>query len=76
MPPVTIDNPILNSPYREPTRHFRFDNNGQITDTVANCSGVEQRDTLTGVVMPASATGGLPSGCWSKPATWALAMSN
>jgi hypothetical protein len=32
MPPVTIDNPILNSPYREPTRHFRFDANDQITD--------------------------------------------
>src|SRR5215203_1277029 len=34
MPPVTIDNPILNSPYREPTRHFRFDANDQITNTV------------------------------------------
>ena len=26
---VVIDNPILNSPYREPTRHFRFDADGQ-----------------------------------------------
>src|SRR6516162_8713883 len=34
MPPVTIDNPILNSPYREPTRHFRFDANDQITSTI------------------------------------------
>ena len=34
MPPVVIDNPILNSPYREPTRHFRFDANDQITDTI------------------------------------------
>jgi len=24
MPPVTIENPILNSPFTEPTRHFRF----------------------------------------------------
>jgi type III restriction enzyme len=34
MPAVTIDNPILNSPYREPTRHFRFDANDQITTTI------------------------------------------
>jgi type III restriction enzyme len=34
MPPVTIDNPILNSPYREPTRHFRFDANNEITNTI------------------------------------------
>ena len=34
MPPVTIDNPILNSPYREPERHFRFDGNNEITDTI------------------------------------------
>ena len=32
MPPVTVDNPILNSPYREPTRHFRLDANGQISE--------------------------------------------
>ena len=34
MPPVVIDNPILNSPYREPTRHFRFDANDQITNAI------------------------------------------
>src|SRR5260370_15815676 len=34
MPPVAIDNPILNAPYRKPTRHFRFDANDQITDTI------------------------------------------
>jgi type III restriction enzyme len=34
MSPVTIDNPILNSPYFEPTRHFRFDANDQITNTI------------------------------------------
>jgi type III restriction enzyme len=32
---VTIENPILNSPYEEPTRHFRFDDDG-ITDEVAD----------------------------------------
>jgi type III restriction enzyme len=31
---VVIDNPILNSPYEEPTRHFRFSDEG-ITDEVA-----------------------------------------
>src|SRR5437868_3013234 len=35
MPPITtIANPILNSPYREPNRHFRFDANDQITNTI------------------------------------------
>jgi type III restriction enzyme len=34
MPPVAIDNPILNSPYREPTRHFRFDADNQITNAI------------------------------------------
>jgi hypothetical protein len=30
-----IDNPILNSPFREPTRHFRFDEDG-ITNEIAD----------------------------------------
>jgi type III restriction enzyme len=30
---VVIQNPILNSPFRQPTRHFHFDEEG-ITDTV------------------------------------------
>ncbi len=34
MPPVSIDNPILNSPFREPARHFRFDEDG-ITSEIA-----------------------------------------
>ena len=28
MPPVAIDIPILNSPSREPSRHFKFDEDG------------------------------------------------
>jgi type III restriction enzyme len=36
---VVIENPILNSPFKEPSRHFRFDDNG-ITDEI-----VEQRRT-------------------------------
>ncbi len=28
MPPVVIANPILDSPFREPARHFRFDEDG------------------------------------------------
>jgi type III restriction enzyme len=34
VPPVSIENPILNSPFREPTRHFRFDEDG-ITSEIA-----------------------------------------
>ncbi|MBI3860932.1 MAG: DEAD/DEAH box helicase family protein [Planctomycetia bacterium] len=32
---VVIDNPILNSPYEEPKRHFRFDDDG-ITDKIVD----------------------------------------
>ncbi|MBI4188833.1 MAG: restriction endonuclease subunit R, partial [Chloroflexi bacterium] len=28
MPQVVIENPILNSPYKEPTRHFKFSDEG------------------------------------------------
>jgi len=34
MPDRVVDNPIINSPYREPSRHFVFDRDG-ITDEVA-----------------------------------------
>jgi len=34
VPPVTIANPILNSPYREPGRHCRFDDEGITNDIV------------------------------------------
>ena len=34
MPPVSIENPILNSPFAEPTRHFKFDDDG-ITSEIA-----------------------------------------
>ena len=34
MPPVVIDNPILNSTFTEPSRHFRFDEDG-ITGEIA-----------------------------------------
>ena len=35
MPKVAIENPILNSPFEEPTRHFDFDEDG-ITDRVVD----------------------------------------
>jgi type III restriction enzyme len=35
MPQVVIDNPILNSPFKEPTRHFKFDADG-ITNEIAS----------------------------------------
>ncbi|WP_165073492.1 BPTD_3080 family restriction endonuclease [Paludisphaera rhizosphaerae] len=31
---ASLNNPILNSPYAEPSKHFRFDANNQITDAV------------------------------------------
>ena len=34
MPAAVIENPILNSPYREPTRHFRFDVDGITNEIV------------------------------------------
>ena len=34
MPPVVIENPILNSPYRVPSRHFRFSEDGITSDIV------------------------------------------
>jgi hypothetical protein len=33
--PTVIENPILNSPFDEPARHFKFDDNG-ITDEIAD----------------------------------------
>ncbi len=33
MPDVVIENPVLNPPFAEPTRHFRFTDDG-ITDEV------------------------------------------
>jgi hypothetical protein len=35
VPPVVIDNPILNSPFKEPSRYFRFSDEG-ITDQIAD----------------------------------------
>ncbi len=45
MPDVVIENPILNSPFAEPTRHFRFTDDG-ITDEI-----VEER-RLAGYFIP------------------------
>ena len=35
MPQVTIENPILNSPYDEATRHFPFSDEGITNEVVA-----------------------------------------
>lgn len=35
MPDVVIENPILNSPFNEPDRHFRFDKSGITNDVVS-----------------------------------------
>jgi len=34
MPDRVIENPIINSPFVEPTRHFRFDADNQVTDVI------------------------------------------
>lgn len=39
MPQVVIDNPVINSPFEEPTRHFRFDDDG-ITDDIVDARRV------------------------------------
>ncbi len=33
MSQVVIENPVINSPYREPTRHFRFSDEGITNET-------------------------------------------
>ena len=49
MSPVTIENPILNSPYSEPKRHFKFNDDG-ITDEVVE----ERRKSSYFIPIPAS----------------------
>ena len=34
MPQVVIENPIINSPFDEPTRHFRFSDEGITSEVV------------------------------------------
>ena len=41
MPAVTIENPILNSPYAEPARHFRFSQEG-ITNEIVDARRISQ----------------------------------
>ena len=49
MPQVVIENPILNSPYEEPGRHFRFSDDG-ITNEI-----VEER-RVSSYFVPIAAT--------------------
>ena len=39
MPPVAIDNPILNSPFKEPSRHFKFDEDGLTSELAEGLAG-------------------------------------
>jgi type III restriction enzyme len=34
MHPVVIENPVINSPFEEPRRHFRFDDEGMTNEIV------------------------------------------
>jgi type III restriction enzyme len=61
-PSVLIENPILNSPYEEPTRHFRFDDSG-ITDEVVE----GRRPSSYFVPIPAAKKRG---GQLALPAEW------
>jgi type III restriction enzyme len=38
MSQVVIENPVINSPFEEPARHFRFDEQG-ITNTIVPSGG-------------------------------------
>jgi len=40
---VVIDNPVLTSPYSEPTRHFRFDEEG-ITNEIVEARRVSGKN--------------------------------
>ncbi len=39
--PVVIENPVLNSPYEEPQRHFRFAEDG-ITDEIVGARALDR----------------------------------
>ena len=42
--PVVIENPILNSPYREPGRHFKFSDE-EITNEIVESMGCDDGDS-------------------------------
>jgi type III restriction enzyme len=41
MPQVVIENPVINSPYEEPRRHFKFSDDG-ITDEIVEERRISQ----------------------------------
>ncbi len=49
MPDAVIDNPILNSPFRAPTRHFRFGDEGITSEVVE-----ERRESAYFMPIPAA----------------------
>jgi len=66
--PTVIENPILNSPYREPTRHFRFDEDG-ITNTVVD----ERRRSTYFIPIPKPkkrVAAGVPAEQMTLPGNW------
>jgi type III restriction enzyme len=65
---AVIDNPILNSPFREPTRHFRFDEDG-ITSEVVD----ERRRSTYFIPIPQpkkKVAKGIPADQLSLPGNW------
>lgn len=47
MAPAVIENPILNSPFEEPTRHFHFDDDGIANDVVDGRTKEDLEDKTT-----------------------------
>ncbi len=52
MPQVVIENPVINSPFDEPSRHFKFDETGITNDIAINNSGQWSRWAITEVDDP------------------------
>lgn len=66
--PTVIENPILNSPFREPTRHFRFDEDGITSETVD-----ERRRSTYFIPIPQpkrKVAKGVPQEQMSLPGNW------
>lgn len=63
MPDIVIENPVLNSPFAEPSRHFRFDDQG-ITSDIAE----GRRPSSYFVPVPASkrSQGQLAFAAWTQ----------
>jgi type III restriction enzyme len=68
VPATVIENPILNSPFREPTRHFHFDEDGITSEIVE-----ERRRSTYFIPIPKpkkKVASGIPAEQMSLPGNW------